>query len=91
MSKPVFSADEPWKHVTSFPPNPKLITGTRTEVRPSGSLVPSSDGEGAYAPWVGAERLTIWVGPMELLDTLSGKFCNAEKLRYDELSTDDWR
>ena len=48
-SKPAPIAFEaPWKHVTSLPPKPKLTTGTRTDVRPSGSLEPSNDGEGAY-------------------------------------------
>lgn len=45
-SKPVLIVDAPWKHVTSFPPNPKLNTGMRAAVRPSGSLVPIKDGEG---------------------------------------------
>src|ERR1700722_1256223 len=46
-SKPVFRTEEPWKQVTSFPPKPKLKTGTRAAVRPSGSFNPRRDGDGA--------------------------------------------
>src|SRR6266404_5228843 len=48
MSNPVFKVFEPWKQSTSFPPNPKLITGARLEVLPRGSLLPKREGDGAY-------------------------------------------
>ena len=48
----------PWKHATSFPPNPKLTTGTRADARPRGSFVPSNDGEGAYVECTGAASVT---------------------------------
>src|SRR5258708_37739114 len=51
VSNPPASAGFLWKQRTSFPPNPKLTTGTRKAVRPSGSFVPSNDGEGAYRLW----------------------------------------
>ena len=47
-SKPVSRFDAPWKHVTHFPPNPKLKTGMRADVRPRGSLDPMREGDGAY-------------------------------------------
>lgn len=57
------SIDELWKQVTSFPPNPKLTTGIRTDVRPRGSFVPSNEGEGAYGAAVGGTN-AIWEGGM---------------------------
>jgi hypothetical protein len=47
-SKPVFNPDDPWKHVTNLPPNPKLNTGILAEDLPSGSFNPIREGDGAY-------------------------------------------
>ena len=57
VSNPPTSAGFLWEQRTSFPPNPKLTTGTRNEVRPSGSFVPNKDGEGAYMLCWEAERV----------------------------------
>lgn len=56
-SKPVSVMGCLWKHVTSFPLNPKLMTGTFTFARPKGSFVPRRLGDGAYAGIAGAGDL----------------------------------